>query len=102
MLGPKFSNMRGTVSNSETVDNIASNHKSNFSGLLRLFSPPSISDSFLTPWVGAFQVRALQKQDYRRIFWHFGWIAARLGSNLPGDERIKSRNSAWLRSTSEE
>ncbi|MFZ0276101.1 MAG: LysR family transcriptional regulator [Candidatus Sulfotelmatobacter sp.] len=39
----------------ETVDNIASNHMSNVSGLLRLSSPPSISDSFLAPLVGAFQ-----------------------------------------------
>jgi DNA-binding transcriptional LysR family regulator len=40
---------------SETVDNIASNHMSNVSGLLRLSSPPSISDSLLAPLVGAFQ-----------------------------------------------
>src|SRR6202158_1016283 len=39
----------------ETVDNIASNHMSNVSGLLRLSSPPSISDSLLAPLVGAFQ-----------------------------------------------
>ena len=40
---------------SETVDNIASNHMSNVSGLLRLSSPPSISDSLLAPLVGVFQ-----------------------------------------------
>ena len=40
---------------SEAVDNIASNHLSNVSGVLRLSAPPSISDSFLAPLVGAFQ-----------------------------------------------
>ena len=40
---------------SEAVANIASNHASNVSGLLRLSAPPSISDSLLTPLVGAFQ-----------------------------------------------
>src|SRR5229473_1766406 len=40
---------------SETVDNIASNHMSNVSGVLRLAAPPSISDSLLAPLVGAFQ-----------------------------------------------
>ena len=38
---------------SEAVDNIASNHLSNVSGVLRLSAPPSISDSFLAPLVGA-------------------------------------------------
>src|ERR1700720_1150725 len=40
---------------SEAVDNIASNHLSNVSGVLRLAAPPSISDSLLAPLVGAFQ-----------------------------------------------
>ncbi len=40
---------------SEAVDNIASNHASTVSGELRLASPPSISDSFLAPLIGAFQ-----------------------------------------------
>lgn len=39
----------------ETVDNIASNHLSTVSGLLRLSAPPSISDSLLAPLAGAFQ-----------------------------------------------
>src|ERR1700682_5154564 len=40
---------------SEAVDNIASNHLSNVSGVLRLSAPPSISDSLLAPLVGALQ-----------------------------------------------
>ncbi|HTG58230.1 MAG TPA: LysR family transcriptional regulator [Terriglobia bacterium] len=40
---------------SEAVDNIASNHLANVSGVLRLSAPPSISDSLLAPLVGAFQ-----------------------------------------------
>src|ERR1700719_2914041 len=40
---------------SEAVDGIVSNHLSNVSGLWRLSAPPSISDSLLTPLVGAFQ-----------------------------------------------
>ena len=40
---------------SEAVDNIASNHLSTVSGELRLAAPPSISDSFLAPLIGAFQ-----------------------------------------------
>src|ERR1700730_7078683 len=40
---------------SEAVDNIASNHLSSVSGILRLWAPPSISDSLLAPLVGAFQ-----------------------------------------------
>jgi DNA-binding transcriptional LysR family regulator len=40
---------------SEAVGNIASNHASNLSGVLRLSAPPSISDSLLAPLVGAFQ-----------------------------------------------
>jgi DNA-binding transcriptional LysR family regulator len=40
---------------SEAVDNIASNHVSTVSGELRLSAPPSISDTLLTPLVGAFQ-----------------------------------------------
>ena len=39
---------------SETVDNIASNHLANVSGVLRLSAPPSTSDSLLAPLVGAF------------------------------------------------
>src|SRR5258706_12253977 len=44
-----------TTELSEAVDNIASNHLSNVSGVLRLAAPPSISDSLLAPLVGAFQ-----------------------------------------------
>ena len=40
---------------SEAVHNIASNHTSTVSGELRLASPPSISDCFLAPLIGAFQ-----------------------------------------------
>jgi DNA-binding transcriptional LysR family regulator len=40
---------------SDTVDDIASNHVSKVSGLLRLSAPPSISDSLLAPLVCAFQ-----------------------------------------------
>ncbi|SRR5258708_7292778 len=40
---------------SEAVDNIASNHSSTVAGELRLAAPPSISDSFLAPLIGAFQ-----------------------------------------------
>ena len=40
---------------SEAVDNLASNHLSKVSGVLRLAAPPSISDSLLAPLVGAFQ-----------------------------------------------
>jgi len=40
---------------SEAVDNIASNHLATVSGELRLAAPPSISDSFLAPLIGAFQ-----------------------------------------------
>ena len=40
---------------SETVDNLVSNKLSDVSGLLRLSSPPSISDTLLTPLIGAFQ-----------------------------------------------
>jgi DNA-binding transcriptional LysR family regulator len=39
----------------EAIDNIASNHLAKISGTLRLSAPPSISDSFLVPLVGAFQ-----------------------------------------------
>src|SRR5262244_3769925 len=39
----------------DAVGNIASNHKSTISGELRLAAPPSISDSFLAPILGAFQ-----------------------------------------------
>ncbi len=44
-----------TTELSEAVDNIASSHLSNVSGVLRLAAPPSISDSLLAPLVGAFQ-----------------------------------------------
>ena len=40
---------------SEAVNNIATDHLSNVSGVLRLSSLPSISDSLLAPMVGAFQ-----------------------------------------------
>jgi DNA-binding transcriptional LysR family regulator len=40
---------------SEAVSNIAANHLTGVSGTLRLSSPPSISDSFLAPLIGAFQ-----------------------------------------------
>ncbi|MGA6961707.1 MAG: LysR family transcriptional regulator, partial [Candidatus Acidiferrales bacterium] len=40
---------------SEAVDNVASNHLTKVSGLLRLAAPPSISDSLLAPLVNAFQ-----------------------------------------------
>ena len=40
---------------SDAVDNLASDHQSNVSGLLRLSASPSISDSLITPLVGAFQ-----------------------------------------------
>jgi DNA-binding transcriptional LysR family regulator len=40
---------------SEAVDNIASNHVATVSGELRLAAPPSISDCFLAPLIGAFQ-----------------------------------------------
>jgi DNA-binding transcriptional LysR family regulator len=50
-----FEHAQHSAELSEAVDNIASNHLSNVSGLLRLSSPPSISDSLLAPLVGAFQ-----------------------------------------------
>jgi DNA-binding transcriptional LysR family regulator len=50
-----FEHARHSAELSEAVENIASNHVSNVSGLLRLSSPPSISDSLLAPLVGAFQ-----------------------------------------------
>lgn len=40
---------------SEAVANIASDHQSHVSGTLRISAPPSISDSLLTPLIGAFQ-----------------------------------------------
>ena len=40
---------------SAAVGNIASNHLSNISGVLRISAPPSISDSLLAPLTGAFQ-----------------------------------------------
>lgn len=40
---------------SEAVNNIASSHLSDVSGLLRLSAPPSISDSLLAPIITAFQ-----------------------------------------------
>jgi DNA-binding transcriptional LysR family regulator len=41
---------------SEAVDSIVSNQLADVSGLLRLSAPPSISDTLLSPLVGAFQV----------------------------------------------
>jgi DNA-binding transcriptional LysR family regulator len=49
-----FEHAQHSAELSEAVENIASNHLSNVSGLLRLSSPPSISDSLLAPLVGAF------------------------------------------------
>jgi DNA-binding transcriptional LysR family regulator len=40
---------------SEAVDNIVSNQAAEVSGLLRLSAPPSISDTLLSPLIGAFQ-----------------------------------------------
>lgn len=40
---------------SEAVDSIASNRLSEVRGTLRLSAPPSISDNFLAPLIGAFQ-----------------------------------------------
>src|SRR5215467_15195585 len=40
---------------SDAVDHIASNHLTTVAGELRLAAPPSISDSFLAPLIGAFQ-----------------------------------------------
>ena len=40
---------------SDTVDSIVSDHRSHVSGLLRLSSPPSLSDTLLAPLAGAFQ-----------------------------------------------
>ena len=50
-----FEQARHSSEISEAVDNIASNHLSTVSGELRIASPPSISDSFLAPLIGAFQ-----------------------------------------------
>ena len=50
-----FEQARHSSEISEAVDNIASNHLSTVSGELRVASPPSISDSFLAPLIGAFQ-----------------------------------------------
>jgi len=50
-----FEHAQRSAELSEAVDNIASNHLTNVSGVLRLSAPPSISDSLLTPLVGAFQ-----------------------------------------------
>lgn len=40
----------------EAVDSIVSNQLSKLSGVLRISAPPSISDTLLTPLVGAFKV----------------------------------------------
>src|SRR5580698_4204306 len=40
---------------SDAIDNIASNHLANVSGILRLSAPPSISDSLIAPLVCIFQ-----------------------------------------------
>jgi len=53
--GEMFEQARHSTEISHAVDNIASNHLSTVSGELRLSAPPSISDSFLAPLVGAFQ-----------------------------------------------
>jgi DNA-binding transcriptional LysR family regulator len=53
--GEIFEQARHSTEISHAVDNIASNHLSTVSGELRLSAPPSISDSFLAPLVGAFQ-----------------------------------------------
>ena len=50
-----FEHAHRTAELSEAVDNIASENRSNVSGILRLSAPPSISDSLLSPLVGAFQ-----------------------------------------------
>ncbi len=50
-----FEQARHSSEISEAVDNIASNHLETVSGDLRLAAPPSISDSFLAPLIGAFQ-----------------------------------------------
>jgi len=50
-----FEQARHSSEISEAVDNIASNHLATVSGELRLAAPPSISDSFLAPLIGAFQ-----------------------------------------------
>jgi DNA-binding transcriptional LysR family regulator len=50
-----FEHAQNSAELSEAVDNIASNHLSNVSGILRLSAPPSISDSLLAPLLGAFQ-----------------------------------------------
>src|SRR6266852_79615 len=50
-----FEHAQHSAELSEAVDNIASNHLSNVSGVLRLSAPPSISDSLLAPLIGAFQ-----------------------------------------------
>lgn len=40
---------------SEALNNMASQHSANVSGVLRLSAPPSISDSLLAPLIGEFQ-----------------------------------------------
>ena len=50
-----FEQARHSSEISEAVDNIASDHLETISGELRLAAPPSISDSFLAPLIGAFQ-----------------------------------------------
>jgi len=50
-----FEQARHSSEISEAVENIASNHLETVSGELRLAAPPSISDSFLAPLIGAFQ-----------------------------------------------
>jgi DNA-binding transcriptional LysR family regulator len=50
-----FDQARHSSEISEAVDHIAANHLSAVSGELRLASPPSISNSFLAPLIGAFQ-----------------------------------------------
>jgi DNA-binding transcriptional LysR family regulator len=40
---------------SEAVNSVVSNHQATVSGVLRLSAPPNISDSFLSPLLGAFR-----------------------------------------------
>ncbi len=50
-----FEHAQRSAELSAAVGDIASNHVTQISGILRLSAPPSISDSLLAPLVGAFQ-----------------------------------------------
>jgi len=50
-----FEHAQRSAETSETVGNIVSNQLSTVSGVLRLSTPPSISDTLLVPLVTAFQ-----------------------------------------------